>query len=122
MTPRSLLLVAAGGALGTLARYGLDEATGSTTTWPWATFIVNIVGSFALGVLAARVAEPSDPRRLLLGTGLLGGFTTYSAFAVQTEALLRNGEVAVGLLYPAASVLLGLAAAITGLVIGRRRA
>ena len=120
MTLRSLLMVAAGGAVGTAARYGLDQAAWDSL-WPWSTFVVNVAGSFLLGVLAARIADPADPRRLLIGTGLLGGFTTYSAFAIQTDLLLRSGDTAIGLLYPVCSVTLGLLAAVIGLLTGRRR-
>jgi len=119
---RRLLLVAIGGAVGTLGRYGIAELMDSGSSWPSATFAVNIVGSFLLGVLAARVTDASDPRRLLLGTGVLGGFTTYSAFAVETDLLLRDGDQMIGLLYPVASVALGFVAAVVGLIVGRRPA
>lgn len=121
MSLRAILMVAAGGAVGTAARYGLDGAAWGDSQWPWSTFVVNIVGSFLLGVLAACIADPADPRRLLLGTGLLGGFTTYSAFAVQTDLLLQSGDTAIGLLYSISSVALGLIAAVIGLLAGPRR-
>jgi len=117
-----LLLVAVGGTIGTLGRFGVAEAMGPAHSWPWPTFAVNIIGSLLLGVLAARVVDAADPRRLMLGTGLLGGFTTYSAFAVETEALLRDSQVATALLYSTSSVIVGLVAAAVGLVIARRPA
>ena len=119
---RRLLLVAVGGAVGTLARHAVAELFGDSSTWPWPTFTVNLVGSFLLGVLAAKVVDPADPRRLLLGTGVLAGFTTYSAFAVETDLLLRDADLLIGVLYPTVTVALGLAAAVAGLVAGRRTA
>ena len=114
------MLVGLGGALGTLARHGVAQWWAPTGSWPWPTFAVNVLGSLLLGFLVARVKTPDDPPRLLVGTGLLGGFTTYSAFAVETDALLRNGDMALALLYPVATVTLGLAAAVVGMLLARR--
>lgn len=109
-----------GGAAGTLGRHGVAEWIGTGSGWPWPTFVVNVLGSLALGVVVARLGRPDDPRRLLLGTGLLGGFTTYSAFAVETDHLLRDDRLALALLYPVATVALGFAAALAGMLLGRR--
>lgn len=116
------MLVLLGGAVGTLARHGVAQWLGASTAWPWATFCVNVVGSLALGVVVARIGRPDDPRRLLLGTGLLGGFTTYSAFAVEVDQLLRDDRLVLALAYPAATVMLGSAAAVAGMVLGRPEA
>ncbi len=117
---RSAALVLVGGATGTLARHGVAGAWPDPGTWPWPTFAVNIVGSLLLGLLVAR-SVPSDPRRLLLGTGVLGGFTTYSAFAVETDRLLRDHHLALATVYPTVTVVLGFLAALAGLLLGRAR-
>lgn len=101
--PDVLLLVAVGGAAGALLRHGVEVAvpTGAGG-FPWATFGVNVVGAFALGVLHAYVpAQPLLPMRVraLLGAGLLGGFTTFSAYAEEARELLAAGHGAVALLY-----------------------
>lgn len=87
-----LLCVAFGGVLGAEARYGLSVAIpGTVGSFPWATVLVNVAGCLLIGVLMATLAE-LRPHRLVrpfLGTGLLGGFTTYSTFAVDAEALIR---------------------------------
>ena len=82
-----LLLVAAGGAAGAAARHSIDVAAGDTL-FPWATLAINVVGAFALGVLPAVAALGRSHRwSLLLGPGLLGGFTTVSAWAGQVREL-----------------------------------
>ncbi|MCW2840704.1 MAG: hypothetical protein JWR55_2187 [Aeromicrobium sp.] len=122
---RSFATVAAGGAAGTLARYGVGEWLNPAHTVPLGTLAVNATGSFLLGALLAhllaRGAETGRRRtaRLLLGTGFLGGYTTYSALAVETETLLRDDRVALGLTYAVGSVVMGLAAALAGMVAGR---
>jgi len=123
----ALIWVGAGGAAGTALRAALAEVlVAEPGAWPWATFVVNLVGSLALGglvgVLADRRSERARTLRLALGTGLLGGFTTYSAFAVETYALLADGHWTAGLGYPLASAVLGVGAAACGVALGRRRA
>ncbi|MFF7291287.1 fluoride efflux transporter FluC [Microbacterium sp. NPDC008134] len=118
MTLRRVLLVAAGGTLGTAARLALglllpDEG------FPTAILIANIVGALLIGVLAARLPSSSEVR-LLLGTGVLGGFTTYSAFMTGTLALWADAPL-IGAAYAAGSLVLGLAAAALGLRLGRSR-
>ena len=109
-----LLVVAAGGALGSLARYGVWVALPHDPfDLPVATLLVNVAGCLLLGVLVggwpqARWARP------FLGTGVLGGFTTFSAFALETDRLLDR-RPAVAVAYVGLSVLLGLAAAVAGL-------
>ncbi len=115
-----LALVVLGGTLGTLSRYGVSEIP-FDGLFPLATFIVNVVGSFALGVLLALVlTRRAESLRLLLGTGFLGGFTTYSALAVETDSLLRGDHVALGIAYAIGTVLAGLAAALAGVAVGSR--
>ncbi len=114
---RSLGLVFLGGAAGTLARYGAGLAVGSVGGLPVATFVVNLVGAFALGLLLASVA--AAPARLLWGTGFCGGFTTYSALALES-VLMADAVRAVG--YVVVTVVLGAAAAGVGVRLGGRLA
>jgi CrcB protein len=105
--------------VGTLARFavtGLFDSNGH----PWGTVTVNIVGSFALGALAGAwgVGHVAD-RQLALTVGLLGGFTTFSTFALDTIRLWENGKPGLAAATVALSVVVGLAAAVAGLVIGR---
>lgn len=121
---RSFALVAVGGAVGTLGRYGIAEALDADRPFPLATFLVNVVGSFALGAVLAVLmvhdhSAPANRLRLLLGTGLLGGFTTYSALAVETDALLREHHVALALTYALGTVVAGLLAALAGVAAAR---
>lgn len=106
----NLLLVGAGGFIGAAARYLLGGWLLHHTTvakFPWSTFTVNVLGCLAIGILSA-VAEKSGwfgpGARLFLITGLLGGFTTFSAFGFETFFLLRRGEWIVAALYAGASV------------------
>lgn len=122
LDPVVLLLVLAGGAVGTGLRAVLTEVFPiADGAWPWATFAVNIVGSFLLGLLVAllsvRVAAPPH-LRAGLGAGLLGGFTTYSAFAVEVDRLVSGDEVWLALGYAAGSVLVGVLAAAFGVLVG----
>lgn len=119
---RSFALVAVGGAVGTLTRYGIEESLTADRLFPLATFLVNVSGSFLLGMLlGALLARNRDPfdLRLLLGTGFLGGYTTYSSLAVETDALVRGDHVALGLTYAIGSVLAGLVAALAGVASAR---
>lgn len=117
---RRLLLVALGGTVGTAARLGLSLALPDGGGFPVAVLLANIVGAFLIGVLAARLPAAAD-LRLLLGTGVLGGFTTYSAFMTGTLALWTHAPL-LAFAYAAGSLVLGLAAAALGLRLGRPRA
>ena len=117
---KQILMVALGGALGSVARYKLGGAIlHQTQTWnfPLSTFLVNVAGCLVIGVLAS-IAEHHDVfsmrTRLFLFTGLLGGFTTFSAFGYETLFLLRRGLVSVSMLYVSLSVVCGLAAVFVG--------
>jgi CrcB protein len=120
-----LLVVLAGGIVGTSARYGLKIAL-PADDWPWGTWTVNVLGAFLLGLIVAALASrgPDTGRRrtlrLLLGTGVMGSFTTYSSLAVETERLLAGGRIGLGIAYAGATLLLGLAASLAGLVLGAR--
>ena len=119
-----ILLVAIGGATGSVARYltGIAMTRLLGPAFPWGTITVNILGSFAIGILAELVARKlSAPveLRLLLVVGFLGGFTTFSSFSLDTLSLFEKGEGVVALAYVGASVILSLAAAFGGLALGR---
>lgn len=128
LTPFFIALVATGGTLGSLSRYGVEQLAGTPGGRPAGTLTVNLVGAFALGVLlewlAVRGSDRSHRRavRLLIGTGFLGGFTTYSALAVETDGLLRDGRVALAIAYALTTVVVGLLASLAGVVSARAAA
>ncbi|PWS35064.1 chromosome condensation protein CrcB [Falsiroseomonas bella] len=109
ISPGSLALVALGGAAGAVARFLVSVAALGLlgSGFPWGTLAVNVLGSAAIGIAAGAGLE--GPARLLLVTGFLGGFTTFSAFSLET-GLLFERHPALAALYVAASVALGLAA------------
>lgn len=115
-----LLWVALGGALGSVARYGVGIAAVRWfgLTLPWGTLAVNVVGGLAMGVLAARVGPEHESARLLLGVGLLGGFTTFSAFSLETVRLMEH-QPGLAALYVGASLILSVGACWLGLMLGR---
>jgi CrcB protein len=117
------LLAAVGGALGALARWGLAAALPhSPGGWPWSTLLVNLVGCLLIGVLLAVLLArfPHSPwLRPFLAVGVLGGFTTYSTFAVDVVRLTGSGHQALAVGYVLVSVLGGVLAVVVGLVVGR---
>jgi CrcB protein len=116
------LAVLVGGLIGTGLRVGLDlMLPHAADRFPWSTFIVNVVGSLALGLLVARV-WPTAPAwlRFGLGTGLLGSFTTFSALAASVVTLTAGGDPLLAVGYLAASLVVGIGAAVAGLRIGAR--
>lgn len=117
-----ILAVVIGGIVGTGLRLGLDALLPhGDAQFPLSTLIMNVIGSFALGVLVARLWPVARPwLRAGLGTGLLGSFTTFSAFAVSLVTLTRAGLGGIAVLYLAVTVLAGIAAAFLGLRLGRR--
>ncbi|WHZ35547.1 fluoride efflux transporter CrcB [Sagittula sp. MA-2] len=120
MTP--LLQVALGGALGASARYmtGLGMARLMGKGFPWGTLTVNIVGSFAMGVLVVVLAHLGGNRLApLLMTGVLGGFTTFSAFSLDAVTLYERGQLGIAALYVGASVVVSIAALFAGLLLAR---
>ena len=92
---RAYLLVALGSALGGMARYAVYQvmAAWMGTRFPWGTLAVNVLGSGLIGWLAAALPAAAMPSRLLLMTGVCGGFTTFSAFSMDTLQLVRAGEL-----------------------------
>ncbi|MEU9132717.1 fluoride efflux transporter CrcB [Kitasatospora sp. NPDC048540] len=119
-------VVAVGGGVGSIARYTLARAWPTPVGgFPWATFTTNITGSLLLGVLMVHVLEVRPPNRYarpFLGVGLLGGFTTFSTYAVELRDLLARGHLAVADAYALTSLVVGLAAAWTGIAATRRLA
>lgn len=126
LRPRSIALVAVGGALGTAARHLLSQVVPHVRGVPVGILLVNVVGAFVLGLLLERLgrAGPDTGRRLelrlLLGTGVLGGFTTYSALATDTVALLAAGDAGRAAGYALGTLVLGLLASLLGLWCGTR--
>jgi len=119
---QSILQVALGGAIGSVLRYltnvGAKQVLGPG--YPYGTLIVNIVGSFVMGFLVVFLARRGGNHLApLLMTGVLGGFTTFSAFSLDTLTIWERGESASAFLYVAASVLLSLAAIVAGLALAR---
>ncbi|GAA3534071.1 hypothetical protein AFL01nite_21060 [Aeromicrobium flavum] len=124
--PGLLALVLLGGAAGTGVRAALEQASPAASgAWPWSTFAINVLGSFLLGLLVLVLAGVGDEGtrrrlRLALGTGVLGGFTTYSTFIVEVDGLLRDGATGLGVAYALVSVVLGVLAAALGMLLGGR--
>ncbi|MGH3432621.1 MAG: fluoride efflux transporter CrcB [Thermocrispum sp.] len=125
MTARAdvLVAVAVGGAAGSLARFGLGEAMPHASgQLPAATLLANVTGCLLIGALMATITESANPHRLLrpfLGVGVLGGYTTFSTFAVEVLDTGAAGAVWPALLYAAGTVLLTLTATAAGMVLTR---
>jgi CrcB protein len=109
------LVVAAGGALGATCRWAIDTAVGPTE-WPWVLLIVNIVGSFVLGIVLVVASTSARPLiRLGGGVGFCGGLTTFSSFAVVAVRLLEDDRTASAAAFVVASVVLAVVALIAGM-------
>jgi CrcB protein len=121
---RSVGLVAVGGAAGTAAREAITLAVPAVGSFPLATFGINVGGAFLLGLLLEFLARQDDEVgrrrsiRLLLGTGFLGGFTTYSALATESALLVGDGALALALAYALGSLVGGGVASWLGIVAG----
>lgn len=110
----SLLQVAVGGAVGSVLRYLLVSAMGA----PLATLVVNVLGSFAMGILFVALSSRTQVQPLLMA-GVLGGFTTFSAFSLDALKLWQGGQEAQALAYVAGSVILSLVAVAMGVMLAR---
>ncbi|WP_409020460.1 fluoride efflux transporter CrcB [Brevundimonas vesicularis] len=124
---KQILLVAMGGALGAVARYGAGLAAMRLIgqgIWPWATFGVNLLGGLLIGLLtgwlATRGPTSGESVRLFAIVGVLGGFTTFSAFSLEMVQMLERREMAMAAGYALASVLLSVVAVFIGLIIMRK--
>ena len=115
-----ILLVVMGGALGSLGRFGVGLLCAKLfgADYPWGTLSVNIIGGFAMGMVFAYFAD-NRPMTLLLATGVLGGFTTFSAFSLETVRMIERGAIPLALGYVAASVVFACMAVWAGLSVGR---
>ena len=118
------LLVFVGGGLGSTLRHIVNVASARVlgTAFPYHTFIINITGSTVMGLIAGYLAfrgEASQPWRLFLMTGVLGGYTTFSAFSLDAVLLYERGEIGLALLYVIGSVVLSVAGLFAGLALMR---
>ena len=120
------LYVVLGGGLGAWLRYAsgviIGRSLGPASQFPWATLSVNVLGSLAMGLLAgwlARHGTGGENWRLLLGVGLLGGFTTFSAYSLELVLMIERGAILSAALYAGVSILAGVAALVAGLALMR---
>ncbi|MBL7852110.1 MAG: fluoride efflux transporter CrcB [Cyclobacteriaceae bacterium] len=116
---KMLLIIGAGSFLGGIARYGLSQVIQARllSSFPYGTLTVNVIGCFFIGMVYALTdrGNLAEGWRLFLVTGILGGFTTFSAFSHETVAMLRDGQTVEALAYVAGSVIVGLAATFLGI-------
>ena len=126
----NIFLVMGGGAVGAALRYQLGRLAGHLTpgaTWPWGTFAANLIGGFAMGLLAGWLAREGgaaarvggESLRLLLGVGLLGGFTTFSAFSLDAMLMIERGALVQMAGYVALSVIGSIVALALGATLAR---
>ncbi|TDH36144.1 fluoride efflux transporter CrcB [Pseudohoeflea suaedae] len=121
----SYLLIFAGGGLGAVCRFAATSLVGRSlgTKFPWGTLFVNVAGSLLMGLVIAWLARRSSGDaglRLLLATGFLGGFTTFSAFSLDAVSLYERGAISAAAGYIAASVAVSILALFAGLMVGRQ--
>ncbi len=122
----AIILVALGGALGSVARYlvGVQAKAALGVDWPYGTFAVNVIGGFVMGVLvgflAHRGGADQERWRVLLGVGVLGGFTTFSSYSLEVALMLERRAYAQAAIYSLGSVVLAVLALFAGLMLARR--
>jgi len=120
---QQLVLVMVGGAIGAGARFALGQAVAARvpSAFPFATLGINLIGCLAMGALTAWLARhgAGEPLRLLLGVGVLGGFTTFSAFSLDWWQLVERGQLGAAAAYVAFSLIGALAAFVLGLAVVR---
>ena len=114
---RNILLVAAGGAIGSVCRYLMAGI--NTASYPWGTLAVNILGALFIGLLTGLVNKDllSSEMKLLLVTGFCGGLTTFSTFANESFGLLKGGEMLMAAIYAGASITIGIIAVWCGMML-----
>jgi fluoride exporter len=120
----NVVMVALGGAIGSALRYGVNLGARAFVgnDFPWATLTVNVLGSFLMGLLVSILTERFTDQpdlRLFLATGVLGGFTTFSAFSLDVLGLIQRGQNAIALVYVLASVALSILAVFGGFMVSR---
>jgi CrcB protein len=117
------LFVAVGGAAGAVARWGLEVGLASrSTSFPWATLVVNVTGAFGLGLAAVLLSERLPPTRYLrtlIGIGFFGAYTTFSTMAVEGVRLVATGRAGAAAVYWGVTLVLGQAAGVYGMWLGR---
>ena len=120
---KPIILVMSGGAIGAVLRYGLSRALPiGAAAWPWPTFTANVAGGLCMGVLAMcllRGDSSAEPLRLFLGVGVLGGFTTFSAFSLEMAHMVQRGQMGMAAVYAVVSVILALGAVFAGMAIAK---
>lgn len=116
MNGQAIILVAIGGAMGAVARYAVGVWLKTASAFPWATLSVNIIGSLFMGLLVGWLTrqQGGDALRLFLAVGLLGGFTTFSAFSMDLFQLIERRDMAAMVFYLGASLVGGLLAFLIG--------
>ena len=117
---KNILLVGLGGGIGSIARYLLQKwfTVNYMQAFPWGTFIINFVGCFLIGIfwkLSFKSFDNGESWKLFLMTGLCGGFTTFSAFTLESIGLIKEQKLALFLSYVAASIVIGLLATYLGI-------
>lgn len=120
---KSFALVGLGGAIGSMIRYGIYKLmTSGQTIFPWGTFLINVIGCFIIGVIMGASTKEGwlqESTTLLLATGFCGGFTTFSAFALENVSLMEKQFFSTALLYTVVSVLVGIIVCKLGIVLTR---
>jgi CrcB protein len=123
LRPDILAAIGVGGALGATARYLIERAIPAASgDFPWATFLINVSGSLAIGLFLVIAIERLHPHRYLrpfVATGFIGSFTTFSTFAIETDLLVKDGHVVTAALYTATTLIVGILCAWVGIVMGR---
>jgi CrcB protein len=115
-----IAVIAVGGGLGALARYGLAQAMPTHPgQFPWATFVTNVAGCFLIGMLMVFVPRAHRLVRPFVGVGILGGYTTFSTYAVEFDSLLRTGHIGLGFAYLAGTLATATIAVTLGVVVTR---
>lgn len=121
---RSLLFVGAGGAVGSMARYGISYVMGRyiTGVFPFATFSINVLGSFIIGILSGLGMrydwlQGQNTGWLLMATGFCGGFTTFSTFAYENVSLMQHGQFLVPIVYTLLSIVIGFLLCFAGILL-----
>lgn len=116
-------VIAVGGGLGALARYGIEELLPAASGgFPWGTFLINVCGCALIGALMVLVTEVFTGRTLVrpfIGVGVLGGFTTFSTYANEIRGLLKPGSLPVALVYLAGTLVCALLAVLLGMIVAR---